>query len=109
MSPVGPSLQQKQKSSRVPGLHTSHLKFGSLCLDAQMHNEWKVRCGAQMPVHIKSKPSLSLQPHLAHRSRKLSEASKISAAMVPPSYPGTRSAVTEVPWSNLFANCGINS
>ena len=106
MSPSGPLLQRKQKSSRVPGLQIWHVNLVSLQREAGRHLEWNVLRGAQIPEHIISGPSVcvSFWPHLAHKSRRLSEASKISAAIVAPSWPGTRSCASDVPSRSLLAN-----
>ena len=106
ISLVGPPLQQKQKSSRVLGLQIWHENSVSLRRDAGMHLVWKVLLGAHIPEQVTSGPAswVSLWPHLAQRSLKLSEASRISAAMAAPSYPGTRSAATDVPSRSRLAN-----
>lgn len=59
-----------------------------------------------MPVQVIKFPCVvaSLDPHLAHSSRKLSLASSISAAIVAPSQPGITGTTRPTPCSNLFAN-----
>ena len=59
-----------------------------------------------MPVQVIKFPCTvaSLDPHLAHNSRKLSLASSSSTAIMAPLQPGITGTTKPTPCSNLFAN-----